>query len=395
MSEDGLIKVKYVQRVPAGDGRVYLYFRKGGYRQGPLEGAEGTEALQAEVQAILDRISKIEASNSTPRPGTIGGMLKAYGKSSEFRSLAAITQSGYQAYMDEMDADIGDVRLGEVTRTFVIGLRDAWAERGHNSANKRMQVLRNALSPAIDDETDKRIPGDPFLKVSKVKPPHDAAEANPTWEDHEVTVAIEDAVARRRPGLARAIALGRYGGFRRGTICALPLNARSKGYDDDGAPEFRLVWITEKRKVRADKREDARLTALLQHTPDRALTVAYNRDGRAWRERGLSQALQRHMDRLAANGLVRSVPVEGGEEGEVRCPLTFHGLRHARGIELALAGASDSEIMAQLEHTTEAAAKIYRRQANRRKMADAAQDKIDNVINLRKASLARRSQNGA
>ncbi|MNL46782.1 hypothetical protein D3C87_1695250 [compost metagenome] len=49
-----------------------------------------------------------------------------------------------------------------------------------------------------------------------------------------------------------------------------------------------------------------------------------------------------------------------------------------------MAGASDSEIMSQLEHATESAAKIYRRQANRRKMADAAQDKIDNVVSLRR-----------
>lgn len=390
MSEDGLIKVPYVQRQKAKDGSPLLYFRKGGYRHGPLKSPDGSQALKDEVDAILERISKTEKANSTPLAGTIGGMLKAYSKSSEFRSLAARTQGGYQAYLDEMEADIGDVLLADVTRSFVIELRDGWAEIGHNSANKRMQVLKNALAPAIDDETDKRIPGDPFLKVSKVKRPHDAGEANPSWEDYEVEIAIEDAIERKRPGLARAIALGRYGGFRKGTICAIPLNARALGRDDQGSLEVRLVWITEKRKVRADKREDARLTALLQRTPDRALTIAYNRDGLAWRERGLSQALERHMDRLAKAGRVRAAI---DDEGEVFCPLTFHGLRHARGVELAMAGASDSEIMSQLEHATESAAKIYRRQANRRRLADAAQDKIDNVINLRARAKAKRVKN--
>lgn len=384
MSEDGLIKVPYVQRVKGADGRTILYFRKGGYRHGPLQAADGTQALKDEVDTILARIAKVEQANSVPLAGTIGGMIVAYNKSSEFRSLAKITQSGYQAYLDEMTADIGDVLLADVTRSWIIELRDAWAERGHNSANKRVQVLKNVLAPAIDDETDKRIPGDPFLRVGRVKRPHDAGEANPSWEDYEVEAAIEDALARNRPGLARAIALGRYGGFRKGTICAYPLNARAVGRDDDGNVEVRLVWITEKRKVRADKREDARLTGLIQSTPDRALTVAYNRDGFAWRERGLSQALERHMDRLAKIGKVRAAI---DDEGEVYCPLTFHGLRHARGVELAMAGASDSEIMSQLEHATESAAKIYRRQANRRKMADAAQDKIDNVVRLRRKTV--------
>jgi hypothetical protein len=36
-----------------------------------------------------------------------------------------------------------------------------------------------------------------------------------------------------------------------------------------------------------------------------------------------------------------------------------------------MAGASDAQIMLQLEHATDRAAKIYRRQADRRKMADA------------------------
>ena len=72
-----------------------------------------------------------------------------------------------------------------------------------------------------------------------------------------------------------------------------------------------------------------------------------------------------------------------GADGVVACPLTIHGLRHARGVELAIAGASDAEIMAQLEHATDRAAKIYRRQAERRRLADAGQDRLDNVIELR------------
>lgn len=380
MSEDGLIKVPYIQRVKAVGGGHHLYFRKGGYREGPLNSADGTLALKDEVDAILKRIQAVEAANSRPTAGTVGGMLDAYLKSSQFTSLAAITQYRYRNFAKELKEDVGDVLLPNVTRAWIIELRDIWAPNGHNAANKRMQVLKNALAPAIDDPADKRITGDPFFKVDKVKRPHHAVEANPSWEDSEVEAAIEDAIRRDTPGLARAVALGRYAGFRRGTICALPLGARLKARDEDGLPQRRIYWITNKKKVLADKKEDPRLTAILARTPDRALTVAYNADGNAWIERQLNQALQRNLDRLAKAGRVRSAI---NDKGEIYCPLTIHGLRHARGVELALAGASDSEIMAQLEHTTEAAAKIYRRQADRRRMADAAQDKIDNVVKLR------------
>lgn len=157
--------------------------------------------------------------------------------------------------------------------------------------------------------------------------------------------------------------------------------------NDNGEQERRLYWLTEKRIVLADKREDARLTDIIERTPNRALTVAYNADGGPWKERQLNQAVERLMDRLANDGKVRAAV---DDDGSIYCPLTLHGLRHARGVELALAGASDSEIMSQLEQASEAAAKIYRRQANRRKMADAAQDKIDNVITLRRSAKAKK-----
>ena len=137
-----------------------------------------------------------------------------------------------------------------------------------------------------------------------------------------------------------------------------------------GRPQRRLKWLTEKRRVLCDKPEDPRLTALLDATPNQALTIAYNRYGDRYQERALNQAVTRIVLKLAKQGLARS-------------ELTIHGLRHARGVELALAGASDSEIMSQLEQTSTRSAEIYRRQASRRSMADSGQTKIEEAIRLR------------
>lgn len=391
-------KIRYVQRVPdRKTGRTYLYFRKGDYREGPLASPDGSDELRAEVQAVLDRLEGI-ALAQVPQPGTVGGMLRAYGgswdgevrvkASADFLALARSTQGLYADAIDEMIEDCGDVKLAEVTRLWVRGMRDAWALRGHRVANVRLSILANALAPAIDDE---RIAADPFSRLKRAKKPRGTGESNPIWTDEEVTAGIEDAIARGRPGLARAIALGRYGGFRRGTICAIPLHARVVGYDDDGAPERRLNWITEKKLVLCDKREDPRLTAVIARTPSKALTIAYNADGGPWKERQLNQAIDRHMARLAEKGLARAMT---DAEGKVFCPLTIHGLRHARGVEIAYAGGSDAEIMAQLEHASDRQAKEYRRQADRRKLADAGQDRVDNVVELRarKAAFKKRSE---
>lgn len=382
MADDGLtdddapIHVPNVQRIKRASGRVDLYFRKGDYREGPLANPDGTQALLDEVKAIITRLDKATAA-AAPRPGTVGAALDAYtgvvkdGKrtraSDDFLTLAASTQIEYQRLADEIKLDAGSVALGDVDKPWLRDMRSAWAERGYKAANDRMQVLKNALEPAIEDG---RVQGDPFHRLKKVRRPHDLGEAHPTWHDAETHAAIELAIARKLPGLARAIALGRYGGFRRGTICAMPVGARINGFDDHGQPQRRLQHVTEKRTVLADKPEDARLTALLARTPNRATTIAYNQRGYPWKERQLNQAITRLVAKLA-------------ESGKARPNLTIHGLRHARGVELAMAGASDAEIMSDLAQATDRAAKIYRRQADRRKLADQAQAKVDNVVRLR------------
>jgi integrase len=374
-------KTPYVQRVVRKDGRIDLYFRKGDWREGPLTHPDGSEALRAEVDAILKRIADQQAARA-PRPGTVGAMLRLYNRSAEFLACARSTQASYQRLIDELLDDCGEVTLREVTTAWVREMRDAWAPRGHRAANLRLQVLTNALAPAIADESIER---DPFARVPKVRRPHEKGEAHPIWEDLEIAAAIADCLQRigkeqrlRNPGLARAIALGRYGGFRRGTICTIPLHARTiSQHVGTGEDEVRLYWITEKRKVLCDKREDPRLTRLLTETPNRALTIAYNADGQPWQPRQLNQAFDRMIARLA-------------KTGKARANLTIHGLRHSRGVELALAGASDAEIMAQLEHATDRQAKEYRRQAHRRALADQGQDRIDRVVELQ-ASRSRSS----
>lgn len=360
-------EIRYVQRVRRLDGRVDLYFRKDTHRY-KLSSPDDTDALRTEVEAILARVATIDAAK-TPKAGTVAAMLRNYGNSADFLSLGQKTQSEYQRLANEMIADMGELALRDVTPAAVVAFRDLWAKRGHRAASNRLQVLKNALQPAIEDQ---RIEMDPFARIKKVKRPHDLGEAHPVWEDTEVAAIIALALRRKMPGLARAIALARYAGFRRQTVCAIPLNARTTGFDANGRSHKRLNWLTEKRKILADKREDPRLSAILDSTPNLALTIAYNDRNEPWKERALNQSVTRLLQSLA-------------KDSRARANLTIHGLRHARGVELALAGASDAEIMSQLEHATDRAAKIYRRQADRRKLADSAQERVDNVVTLRKA----------
>lgn len=329
---DSTDKIPYVQRVTSPDGKVRLYFRKGAHREGPLSSADGSCAPREEVDAILQALAN-RAKTPAIVQGSVGGMVLAYAgdgtrcrPSAAFLGLAPSTQSEYLRMANEIREDCGDVLLSDVNVVWLRDLVDAWAALGYKTANDRRQVLKNALKPAIQDA---RIDRDPFATVGKVARPHSAGEAHPAWEDIEVRAAIDEALKRKLPGLARTIGLARWGGFRRGTVCAFPHSARMLGTDEHGQTYRRLLWLTEKRKVLCDKPEDERLTQLLESTPDRAKTVSYNDRGEPWKMRALSQAIERLNERLA-------------KTGKMRLGLSLHGLRHARGVELAEAGASDA-----------------------------------------------------
>lgn len=176
-------QVRYVQRIRRRTGVVDLYFRKRGHREGPLRSRDGSLELKAEVDAILARIARAHAAQ-TPKAGTVGGAIQRYRKSADFIRLARSTQKEYERLLREIEADVGEVRLEEVDKGWITELRDLWAPRGYKAANDRLQVLKNALTPAVNDE---RIKADPFLKLKKLAPPHSADEVNLPGQTRKLT----------------------------------------------------------------------------------------------------------------------------------------------------------------------------------------------------------------
>lgn len=352
------------------NGKEHVYFRKGNFRQ-RLTAPWGTQALADEAAAAAQRVQ----ARPAPRVGTLVGAVKAYRgdpalgikPSADFVTLAPSTQGRYDRWLDEFERIFDGVLLSDVNAAFILALRNKWALRGYEAANTALQVLKNVCTPAMITE---EIEGNPFGLIDKVQRPQGLGIRNPRWEDAEVEAVIAH-TEKRRPGLARAVALGRWGGFRKQTICRVPLRARITRASADGVDARRILWLTEKREVLCDRREDIRLTELLERTPNRALTIAYNSQGQPWKPRALSHALDRVIACLAKKGLVRPT-------------LTVHGLRHARGVEIALMGGSDAEIMAGLDHASSRTAAEYRKQADRLRLADAMQDRVDaEIIRLR------------
>lgn len=282
-------------------------------------------------------------------------LLDDYIASPEFRRLSVSTRAEYARVSGYLGNQVGYVALDQLRRPLIRDLRDRWATDGHRAATLRLQLLKNACRPMIEDEV---LPLNLFTGLCRVKGRGRCAEPHPVWKPEELAEVMDG--CSHMPGLVRAVALARYGGFRRDDLCRIPTSARILEGD-----RIRYQWRSGKSAIGIEHLEDPRLTDLLDvRTSSGAPTIAYNRRGEVWRPRQLSQALARVLQRLEA-------------KGKVRPGLTWHGLRHTRGVELAEAGCSDAIIMAQLGHTTDRSAQIYRRQASRRRLGDVGQQLID------------------
>lgn len=332
---------RFVQRVVKPNGKVHLYFRKAGQRKA-LRSTEGSAELQAEVDRLVAKLAK-----DAPEAGTVAAAIKDYRAGADYGALATSTKVEYERWLGEIRDDMGDVALAEIDPAFILDQRDIWALRGHRAANIALQVLKNVLKRPITVGT---IAADPFTRIDAVKRPHDAPEPHPIWFPHEVGHVL----AIKRDGFIRAIALARYAAARRGDLVRMPETAIAGG---------RIRWRSGKRGVQVDIHVRPELAAVMKRTKRKAVTIAYTEDETAWTLRGLEQALARHLKKLV-------------KEKKVRKGLTLHGLRHTFGVELALAGASDSEIMSAMGLTSQATVLKYRRQADRIRLADAGMARV-------------------
>lgn len=353
--------MKYVNRIVGKDGVERLYFRKAGHPSIKLISPWGSDALKTEVEAILG------LAPPKPSPSTLRAALRAYElESSDFAALEDSTKYLYRKTMQELDEDFGDLMVSRFTAGYLMQLRDVWTPRGYRAVAIRLQVLKNALWPAIVG--GKLGDGDPFALIPGVKRPRDAGEAHLIWPESVVLTVIQAALRTGKVGLARGVAIGRYAGPRREDIVKLTKGARKAG---------RFAFLTGKRRIPVDMPEDPALAAVLDGTPSQGLMLAYNVSGGGYTADGFALELKKLIKKL--------------HEGDPRSPNLWppgqipngeydvHGLRHTFGVEAALSGCTDAEGAALMGHGSPASFAIYRRQADRIRLSTAAADKIRNL----------------
>jgi integrase len=354
--------MKYVNRIHRPDGSVQLYLRKPGLPAVRLPDGLAEAALQRHVDRLIADLSE------GPGVGrrTFMGALRAYElESPDFHGLAASTKYEYRRLLGEFAEDLGELAVSAFTPAYVNRLKVAWAKRGHRAANLRLQVLKNVLKASL---VAGHLKQDPFPLVGQVRRPRHLAEPHLVWSDAVLETAMAAGLAAQRHGLVRALAIARWTGARRGDLVRIPRSARENG---------RFRFVSGKRRVRVDIPEDPALTRWLDETPAGPLlaarrgrklkagdpppspaTLVFNLAGQPYTEDGLGQELAKLVRALAAQGLIDSDRYD------------LHGLRHTRGVELALAGCSDAEGAALMGHSSASSFAAYRRQADRTRLSD-------------------------
>jgi integrase len=293
----------------------------------------GTSSFLAEVA----RIEAVLKAAPPPRPGTLGGLVKAYRAGDRFRSLKPRTRQDYENVFDFL-ATLDDVPLVKWTPAFVTKICDrAGKARGWRFGRYVRQVLSTTFNWGIARGLAEMNPAE---KAEAPTRPKDAPRANRPWSDDE-----RDAVlAAAPPHLLVPLALMMFTGIDPGDALRLTrAHCDGEQLNLNRAKTGEPVWWPLPERLRAI------LAAAPTHD---AVTVAATSRGRPWTTSGFGTVWQKLRARLI-------------EDGKVRPGLTLKGLRHTVATVLRQQGHPLAAVAAALGHSEKMAAH-YSRDADHR-----------------------------
>ena len=122
--------------------------------------------------------------------------------------------------------------------------------------------------------------------------------------------------------------------------------------------------MSAKRQVPVELPVHVRLKQILDNAVRESTIIAVNSRGAPWTQSGFRASFFKLLKKLRADGAIGD-------------GLTFHGLRHTVGKALAEVGCDARTIASVLGQQSEAAARIYADEEDRRKRASAAIRKLE------------------
>lgn len=328
------IKVKGFKIFKDRHGKKRCYHRATGHKIDLKKAPLGSAAFIAECERIKSLSEALKSKE--PRPGTLGGLIKAYFQTDHFGNLADATKRDYRKCADFLQP-IRDTPVAAVTTPLIAGIHDKAAEKiGWRRANMvrtfLSQVFRYAIPKGLIDR-------DFASGVIPKRRPKDRPYANRPWTAEECSVVLD----RAAPHVRVAIALI----MNTGLDPSDSLKLRRNQIDGN------TIWgVRGKTGAEVAIPIGPTLQAALDAAPQHdAVTILATSAGKPWTYNGFSTVWFRFKKKLEKDKLVNT-------------GLTLKGLRHTVATTLREAGLEERQIADLLGQKTPSMARHYSRSAN-------------------------------
>lgn len=346
-----VIRLRHLHRFRDRHGRLRLYLRVPGTKPVPLPGPEGSPEFMAAYNAAIAQLTMKQPGEARTIPGSLDAVAVSFYGSATWQSLRASTQGAYRRLIEGLRAKHGTnpMRLLDALAVKRLMEEKAGTPTAANHRRRMLSLLaQHAMGLGLMDS-------DPTKAVDKAAYRSDGYA---TWSEGEIAAYRAKHPSGTVARLALELLLNT--GQRRSDVVRMgPQHVRG------GAIHLRQVKTGQ--AVAVPILPD--LAAELARIPHRHLTWLAVADGTARSPRGFYNTFRAWCDEA------------GIPDG--RSP---HGLRKACGVRLAEAGCSAHEIMAVLGHRTLAEAQRYTEEANRRRMAQTAMQKVTRLANRVRAA---------
>jgi integrase len=292
------------------------YFRRKGFKGGPLPGAIGSTEFNEAYAAYMEA-RPAPLARPTPGAGSFAAMVATYYESVEFVNLKPSSRRAYRSALDPLKRDHGHRSANDMPREKILKIIEEIGTRAPGMANFTQSVLHKVFAVAVERGVIKTSPLTKRMVAYKGGTRH-------SWTDEEL-VQFED----RWPVGSRerlVFALLFYTGQRGGDVVRMSrrdiVNGHVKVKQDKTGAELNIP-------IHPD------LAAVIKATPSKGLTLIGDENGRPIKRPRLT-ALMREATKAA--GLPnRCVP---------------HGLRKAVLRVMAEKGASARQLASVSGHKT-------------------------------------------
>lgn len=316
MAKPDMANLPYVKEYTDNCGIHRRYFRRKGFKGGPLPGSVGSPDFLEAYQAYM-AARPAPLSRGRDGAGTFGALISAYYGWTEFTNLKASSKSLYKYALQPLREKYGQRPLSSMTRENLIVVVETVGKRAPGMANLTRAVLQKMLRCALERNEIRENPLAKKITPYKIGTHH-------TWTDDELEQFEAHWPLGTRQRLAYALLF--YTGQRSGDVVRMTRGDISKG---------QISLVQEKTGVPLRVTIHPDLARALKAGPSKGLSLIGDEQGRPIKRAALS-----HLMRLAIRqaGLpARCVP---------------HGLRKATLRTMAENGSSSKQLAAVSGHKT-------------------------------------------